>query len=121
MGQVLARLLNPRFEPGPQTAERIPVAAQALEHWLAEPEPERQRWRCLPRLLGLDYCREQCCRKMTLTMTWALEPNRPKFSQSMGGRSGYEGHGGAARILPGSSVRKQPAGSAPKDVPHRDR
>ena len=61
-----ARPLNPCFEQEPQTAEQTLMAARALEHWLAERAPERQRWRC-PCRLHLDYCREQCCLKMMMT------------------------------------------------------
>jgi hypothetical protein len=47
-------LLNPRFEQGPRTAEQISVPVPALEHLLAEREPERQRWRCLPWATDLE-------------------------------------------------------------------
>jgi hypothetical protein len=50
----LARLLDPRLEQWPQTAEQMLMAAQALEHWLAEREPVRQRWRCPQYSLDLD-------------------------------------------------------------------
>ena len=86
-------LLNPRFEQGPRTVEQVLLVAPALEHRLAEHELARQPWRCLPCRLHLDYCREQCCWMMKMTMTWGLGPNRPKFSQSMALHSGYEGHG----------------------------
>jgi hypothetical protein len=91
MERELAPLLNLRFEQGLRAAQ-MSGPAPALEHWFAEREPERQRWRFLSCSLNSDYCPEQCCRMMT--MTWALEPNRPKFSQSTGRHSGYEGHAG---------------------------
>ena len=66
-------LLNPRFEQGPRTVEQVLLVAPALEHRLAEHELARQPWRCLPCRLHLDYCREQCCWMMKMTMTWGLE------------------------------------------------
>jgi hypothetical protein len=72
MEPVRLPLLNPRFEQKPQTAEQALLVVPALEHWLAERELERPRWRCLPCRLGLDYCREQCCWMTKMTMTWGL-------------------------------------------------
>ena len=67
MARARVRLLRPSFAQGHQTVEW--PAAQALEHWLEEREPEQVRlhWR-FQTYSDLDYCREQYW-----MMTWGLE------------------------------------------------
>jgi hypothetical protein len=72
MERELAPLLRPHFEQGPRALEQVLLVAPALEHWLAEHELARQPRHCLPCRLHLDYCREQCCWMMKMTMTWGL-------------------------------------------------